>query len=280
MNTAKACEESAIINIGGDCGRHRWQAEDIDFTRIDLPTIRDDGDMFLVLAASSFLEITAPLYARNLAEFNRGRGDIADWLLDVWMPEEIEHGRAMKAYVQNAWPEFNWVGAYGSFSREFHRYCGRERYQQSPALEMLARCVTETGAATSYKALRDASREPVLRTLLDQMQRDEVRHYKYFLRYFHEYNEEEKNSHAKLVKVVAKRTLRVYDEDMLIAFKHAQSGSVTPRGYLLTVRQLRRVALPHYPVEQAVKMIAKPLGLSGSAREIPIRLLRSVSTLM
>jgi hypothetical protein len=277
MKQAIACNDSVEASTRNN---QRWKAEDIDFTRIDLPAIRDDSDMVLVLAASSFLEITAPLYANNLAEFNHRRGDIADWLLHVWMPEEIEHGRAMKAYVQNAWPEFDWDRAYGSFLREFHRYCGRERYQPSPALEMLARCVTETGAATSYKALRDAAREPVLRALLDQMQRDEVRHYKYFLRYFHEYNDEERNSRTKLLKVVAKRTLRVYDEDMLIAFKHAQSDSITPRDYMQTMRQLRRVTLPHYPVEQAVKMIAQPLGLSGSAREIPIRLLRSVAAVI
>jgi hypothetical protein len=277
MKQAIACNE--FVEAGVRNNRH-WRAEDINFTRIELPAIRDDGNIFLVLAASSFLEITAPLYARNLAEFNRGRSDIADWLLDKWMLEEIEHGRAMKAYVQNAWPEFDWDRAYAGFSQEFHRYCGRERYQPSPALEMLARCVTETGAATSYKALRDASREPVLRAVLDQMQRDEVRHYKYFLRYFHEYNEEEKNSRAMLLKVVTKRALRVCDEDMLIAFKYAQPDGAERRDYIHTVLQLRRLTRPHYPVEQAVKMIAQPLGLSGSAREFPIRVLRSVAAVI
>ena len=255
-----------------------WKTDDINFDRVVLSEIKENQNIFLVLAGSSFLESTATLYTANLVEFNRGRQDIIDWLLDRWMPEEIEHGRAMKRYVQKVWPEFNWDDAYRRFSMEFNPRCGFERYQESRALEMLARCVTETGAATFYKALRDATKEPVLKTLLDQMQRDEIRHYKNFLAFFRQYNDEEQNSRAGLLKSMLKRTARVYDEDMFIACKYACGGDA--QGYRQSVLQLRELTRRHYPVEQAVKMLAQPFDLSPNIRKIPVLIFRSLCSIL
>ncbi|HEY1269035.1 MAG TPA: ferritin-like domain-containing protein [Candidatus Binatia bacterium] len=256
-----------------------WKTEDIDFDRVVVTEIKDDRNMLLILAGSSFLEITAPLYTSNLLEFNRGGGEIIEWLKNVWMPEELEHGRAMKTYVEKVWPAFDWEHAYRSFLMEFAPRCRFERYQESRALEMLARCVTETGAATFYKSLRDATNEPVLKDLLDRMQRDEIRHYKYFLRFFRYYNSEEQNSRAKLLKGLLMRATRVYDEDMFIACKYARNDKIDG-SYRESVRSIRAMTRRHYPVEQAVKMLAQPFDLSPTMRKFPVFVLRSLSAVL
>jgi hypothetical protein len=255
-----------------------WKCSDIDFNKIVRSQVVPDRRMFLILVASSFLEITAPLYTQHLVAYNNNCQEIVDWLDGVWLPEEVEHGRAMKAYVNAVWPEFDWESSYRRFHHEFEPYCGAERYQPSRALEMLARCITETGATTFYKALRDHTRELVLRDILDQMQRDEVRHYKHFLRYFRHYNEQEKNNKWRIFVTVLRRSSRVHSEDVFIACKHAyegcQNGSVFTRSfYRRAISDIKKMAYTDYPYELAVKMLVQPLGFSQNIRKISIGVL-------
>jgi hypothetical protein len=256
----------------------QWKYEDINYSKINFGEVKSDKRIFLVLAASSFLEITAPLYTRNLIEYTKDSQDVVEWLEGVWLPEEVEHGRAMTAYVNAVWPEFNWESAYRCFYAEFELYCAADRYQPTKGLEMLARCVTEAGAATFYKALRDQATEPVLNDLLDQMQRDEVRHYKHFLRYFHQFNEQEENSRCGMLRTILSRALRVHDEDAFIAWKHCWreekgGGTVSSSDYRRAVRGIRDLVCKYYPYEQAVKMLVQPLSFNKNLRKIPISIL-------
>ena len=50
----------------------------------------------------------------------------------------------------------------------------------SRAGELLARCVVESGTCSYYAALRDATREPVLRQICHHIAQDEARHYRLF----------------------------------------------------------------------------------------------------
>jgi len=250
-----------------------WRSEDIDFRTIVRSEVRGNRTIFLILVGSSFLETTSPLYTHNLITYYQNCEEVVDWLTRHWQLEEVEHGKAMKAYVNAVWPDFDWQRAYENFYLEFEPYCAPDRYQPGKALEMLARCVTESGAATFYKALRDSTKEPVLRDLLDRMQRDEIRHYKYFLRFFRYFNEQEKNTKVGILITMLRRGMRVHGEDIFIACKYAYEGwngchVFTPALYRRAVSEIKRLAGKYYPYQQAIKMLIRPLESSKSSRNV------------
>src|ERR1700730_17072639 len=156
-----------------------WRYEDIDFNLIDRAQIADNEELYFLLCASSFIESGSDLYTRNLATYFEGNKDVTQWLTRHWEAEEMQHGRALKAYVQAVWPQFDWDAAFARFFEEYSRSCKIEEFEKSHALEMAARCVVETGTATLYRAIHEYTDEPVLKALTEHIRSDEVRHYKY-----------------------------------------------------------------------------------------------------
>jgi hypothetical protein len=166
-----------------------WSIDDIPYDALDRELVHDNRQLFYTLASASFIEITSDVYTRNLAEFFRGDDEIVNWLEGHWQHEEVQHGAALKRYVQVAWPEFDWDDAYRKFLDEFLQFCSVDQLAATQALEMAARCVVETGTATFYRMLADVSPDPVLHRLANAISRDEIRHYKHFYRYFVSLNE-------------------------------------------------------------------------------------------
>src|ERR1700732_4194813 len=85
--------------------------------------VREDALLFYILASASFLEITSDLYTRNLVEFFRRDSEVIEWLENGWESEELQHGAALKRYVETAWPEFDWDATYRTFLDEFGWLC-------------------------------------------------------------------------------------------------------------------------------------------------------------
>jgi len=146
-------------------GRPVWRVGDIDFTRADARH-RSDTTLFYLLTGASFVESGSELYTRNLLTYYRDVPQIADWLTNVWEPEELQHGAALRAYVQAVWPEFDWHKAYQGFIAEYSQAASPEAFEATPHLELAARCMIETGTATLYRMLHDYAQEPVLRRVL------------------------------------------------------------------------------------------------------------------
>ncbi|OIP52891.1 MAG: hypothetical protein AUK54_10220 [Helicobacteraceae bacterium CG2_30_36_10] len=72
-------------------------------------------------------------------------------------------------------------------------------------IKSLARMIIETGTSTFYKAMQSYAsdiNEPVLQKIAHLIYKDEVGHYGHFSKHFTRYNEEEKNSRTKLLKVL------------------------------------------------------------------------------
>src|SRR5580658_9009696 len=110
----------------GRVGGATWSVDDISFDTIDASLIHDNSELFFLLAAASFVEITSDLYTKNLIEFFRGNPEIEDWLANYWELEEVQHGLALKRYVQAVWPEFDWEDAYQGFFIEYGNACTME----------------------------------------------------------------------------------------------------------------------------------------------------------
>ena len=152
-----------------------WRIEDIDLSRIDRRKAASNEHLLLLLCAASFIESGTDLYTSNLSTYFNDDPEVSSWLNNEWEPEEMQHGRALKTYINHVWPEFDWDTAFKNFFAEYSLTCSVEDFEKTRALEMVARCVVETGTATLYRAINECSDEPVLKQLTDNIRIDEVR---------------------------------------------------------------------------------------------------------
>lgn len=253
----------------------RWSLNDIPYDAIDADRLRDEARLFQLVAAASFVEITSEIYTRNLVEYYRGDDDVIAWLQDGWQREEVQHGAALRRYVETAWPEFDWERAYRNFLAEYSELCAVERLSESRALEMVARCVVETGTSSFYRMLSAAAPEPVLRRLALYISTDEVDHYKHFYRYFRRYAETEGTGRAAVLRTLIRRTIEVDAEDAACAFRHVYRVAYPAAPYRAADyddfrHHIRDLARLHYRYDMAVKMLLKPLGLGSAASRIVV----------
>jgi len=253
--------------------RQHWRLEDIPLDAIDLSRIRPREEMLFLLAAASFVEFASDTYAGHLADYYSDEPDIAEWLSQQWEQEELQHGRALRAYVLAVWPEFPWQQAYDAFFEEYRKLCGNEGYEPTRALELVARCVVETGTSTFYRALRDLADEPVLYQLAEHIRSDEVRHYKHFLNYFDRYHQVEHTSRLSIIGALKRRLVEARHSDAEIglwhAFHHVHPDERRDGARFAAINsKLARMVRRHYPAEQAMKMMMKPLRLSDFASSL------------
>lgn len=250
-----------------------WSVGEMPYHRLARDRIGGDTQLLYLLASASFIEITSDLYTGNLVEFFGGDHETVEWLQERWQPEELQHGEALKRYVQTAWPDFEWDAAYGRFFAEFSKFPSTEGLAPTRALVMVAQCVVETGTSSFYTMLANLDREPLLTHLATRIRADEIRHYKYFYRYFRKYYESERPGRVAVLGTLLRRAALVHSEDALIAFKHIHAtqnfGAEFRRSDYVSYRNgARRLAKGHFPIEMAMKMLLKPLGLGGAAGRI------------
>jgi hypothetical protein len=255
--------------------KRHWSLDDIPYDRIDRAALAGDEGLFHLVAAASFIEITSDAYTRNLVAFCAGDAEVVDWLEHGWQAEEVQHGLALRRYVETVWPEFDWDAAYRSFLAEYAELCAIELYAPSRALEMVARCVVETGTSSFYRMLADAAPEPVLRRLAALISADEVGHYKHFYRYFRLYAAREHPSRWAVLRMLLKRLAAVDAEDASIAYKHVRlhsrpHGDYSAAEYDEFRRRIRPWAERHYHFDKAVKMLLKPIGLEGASSRLAV----------
>ncbi len=250
----------------GSTGGASWSVEDIAYGTLARDLVRDDQRLFHLLASASFIEITSHLYTQTLVDFFRGDDDVVGWLEQHWLSEELQHGAALKRYVQTAWPDFDWETAYQSFLADYGQLCTVDQLAATRALEMVARCVVEAGTASVYRTLSLYSREPVLSYLAARISADEVRHYKHFYRYFRRYQAFERPGRAAVLRTLWARAADIDAEDAFYAFRAIYragnpDAEFKKSDYDAYRRDLSRLGRRAFPYDMSVKMLLKPLGL-------------------
>lgn len=264
------------FGAGHRCGRQcraaprrdarRWRVEDIAYGEIDRSLIQPREELFYLLASASFIETGSDMYTRNLAAHCAAHPEVAAWLRGQWEHEELQHGRALELYVRAAWPGFDWQAAFDGFFAEYAGLCTLEALEPERALEMVARCVVETGTTTYYQTLRDLSPEPVLTGLLGRIRADEVGHFKHFLAYFRQLRADRPVSRARVAWVLYTRLQELRQSDSDVALRHvwAHRGVLFADGaasFEAISQRIYRLVGSRLPAEQAVRMLLKPLGL-------------------
>ena len=259
-----------------------WRLQDIDFSRLERDKVRGDDALFFLLATSALVEAATHHYASNLIDYYAGDAELATWLRAQWQPEELQHGEALRAYVEAVWPEFSWDRAFGGFYPEYAAACTQEELEPSRALEMAARCVVETGTSTLYQTLNTYATEPVLREITARLKSDEVRHYSYFYDAYRRYCAENgRPPRWKVGRALLRRVLEAFSDDGDIAFRHAWNGRhpdrpSTPENYKTFQKAMRERITPCLPVTMSTKMLLKPLALSPRVNGWAVSLLGGV----
>src|SRR5712671_8011644 len=199
--------------------RRHWSLEDIPWHAIQHDAVARNKAFFYLVASASLMESATDLYTENLIDFFVDDKEVTSWLEHYWLPEELQHGRALRRYVEIAWPEFDWEPAFRRFVEEFRPFCD-VALEAARALEMASRCVVEMGTASYYTTLSRLSPEPLLRQLAACIAEDEVRHYKHFYRYFCRYRDLEEPGRARIALALWRRLKMIRDDDGYLAFKH------------------------------------------------------------
>jgi hypothetical protein len=243
-----------------------WRIEDIDLSRIDLQKAASNEHLLLLLCACSFIESGTDLYTSNLSTYFHDDPEISAWLNEEWEHEEMQHGRALKAYINHVWPDFDWDTAFKNFFAEYSLTCSYEAFEKKRALEMVARCVVETGTATLYRAINKCSDEPVLKEITDNIRIDEVRHYKHFFNFFKKWNKIEGNGRMAVLGALIRRVLELKSEDSEIALRHVFAIRYPDRAKdseynKELAARVNALVRRNLSADQCIKMLLKPLDL-------------------
>jgi hypothetical protein len=265
--------------------QQRWTLDDIPWTSIEPAVVAAEEELLLLVATASFVEMATDLYVSNLLHGFSGEEDVGVWLDKHWQYEEMQHGRALKRYMQLAWPMFDWEKVNRAFLAEFSTTCQIEALEPTRALEMASRCVVEMGTASYYTALSRFSPEPVLRALAHHIAEDEVRHYKHFFGYFCRYRDVEGPGRTQVLLALWRRLKMIRDDDGFLAFKYVYAarhvGERVDRGvYRKVRRRCKEIIGVHFPHEMSAKMLLKPLDLPPSTQRVAQTTLEALTRLL
>jgi hypothetical protein len=245
-------------------GRRHWSPDDIPWHLVRPDAVAENRAFFYLVASASFMESATDLYNENLVEYFAGDEEVTSWLAHAWLPEELQHGRALRRY--------DWEPAYRGFVEEFRPYCD-VALERVRSLELASRCVVETGTASYYTTLSRASPDPVLAIVARRIADDEVRHYKHFYRYFRGYRQVENPSRAQVVPALWRRLRMTGGDDSFVVLKHVYQAHRPTAPFDAVVyrdlrREGRRLVRDHFPYEMSVRMLMKPLDLGRHAQRI------------
>lgn len=260
----------------------RWTLDDIPWSEIRREQVAAEEELFFLVATASFMEATTDLYTQNLTDCFAADDEVTQWLSEHWLHEELQHGRALRCYVETAWPEFAWERGYVGFVAEFEAFCKLEALEPTRSMEMASRCAVEMGTATYYTTLGRLSPEPVLAMLARYIFEDEVRHYKHFYRYFLKYREREGTGRARVAQALWHRLRMINGDDSYIAVKHVHALRYPEVPFDAAVyRQIRQRCRDkfkaHFPHEMSVRMLLKPLELGVWAQQMALPLMEALA---
>lgn len=261
--------------------RRHWSLDDIPWQAIRHDAVAGSRAFFYLIAAASLMESATDLYTANLIDHFAGDDEVTAWLEQRWLPEELQHGRGLRRYVEATWPDFPWGRVRAQFVEEFGPFCD-EAVERARGLEMASRCVVEMGTASFYTSLSRASPDPVLALLTRRIAEDEVRHYKHFYRFFRKYREIERPARGDIAPALWRRLRMSGGEDRQIVLKHVHRarhpgqpfGAAVYRG---VHRQCQALLRPHFPVEMSVRMLLKPLALGPRVQRVAVPVIAALA---
>jgi hypothetical protein len=228
-----------------------------------LVIVRANGPLYYSIAAASLLEATAPQHAERLLHLYRGDHALCDWMRTEWLPRKAARARELREYVENTWPEFDWLAAH-----EQHRALmqeGRGAVPQRPtaAHEALARCTAAAQSALFYRAVARWADDTALREMARAMAQEESQSFAYFRAAFERRARVERVGFAATWRTTLACVRCARDTHVRLAFDVlvAQCGPNVPfpaLDYLEFVRRMKSVVERHARLGLAERLLFWP----------------------
>lgn len=241
-----------------------WTLDDIPWERFD-PT-KVDPDLLRIAKTASMVE--------------RNAGDYANYLCNVfdddpafreaarhWAKEEEQHGEALRRWAEMADRDFDFQKSFRRFTEGFRIPVEAVRsVRGSRTGELIARCVVEVGTSSYYSALADASDEPVLKKICQNIASDEFRHYKLFYTHMKRYRAQEPLSAFHRLRIALGRMIEAEDDELAFAYFCANDEPGPYRRKKSSADYISRAFRyyrPHH-IERAIAMTMKAATLRVS----------------
>lgn len=169
----------------------------------------------------------------------------------LWSWEEEMHGKVLADWMKLADPAFDYDKALAKFREIYKPHEGAQSsVRGSPGLEMLSRCVVETGTSSFYSGLARESQEPLLQKISTMIAKDEIKHYSLFLSEWKMRNAKEKNSLWAQIKLLYGRITEVEDEEFAAAYFAANHRPGEKFDPVMHAKAYHQVAFTVYGVKE------------------------------
>ena len=252
----------------------RWNLDDIQWQRL-VPEAVDAG-LLAAVKTAALVEANSVDYVTYLHNVFAGDSNFLD-AVSRWGDEEAQHGAALGRWTELIDPSFNFDACLARF-REGYRIPidTSHSIRGSAAGELLARCVVESGTCSFYAAMRDYTREPVLRQICHRITQDEAHHYRLFKTHYARYAERARIGLLGRVKIALGRVGETNDDELAYAYYCANLGAgddVPPYDRLRCAGAAQGLANRMYRIAHVralVHMIANALGLKPGRRSIRV----------
>jgi hypothetical protein len=239
----------------------RWTSDDIPWGSFD--NKKTDPEILKLIKAAALTEYNAASYTQYLKNVFAGDAAFCG-LVEGWQREEEQHGLVLGRYAQLADPDFDFQAAFQKFHDGYViPVDAQQSVRGSRMAELLSRCVVETGTSSFYRALGDATEEPVLKAICRAISQDEIRHYRMFLDALRRYEPTEKLSLVHRLRILIGRINETGDDELPFAYHCANETGLTydrRRAYeAYGARFYRLYQFPH--AQSVVRMVFNAGGL-------------------
>jgi hypothetical protein len=147
---------------------------------IQLVLVRANSTLFYSVAAASLLEAVAPFYAQRLLHFRGCDKALGDWVHKRWLPQKAARAKALQDYVEQTWPEFDWLSAYEQYRVSIQGEGGLGPRRATLARELLARCIAAAQCGVFYRCLASWADDPSLREIARAIAHEEAMSFRRF----------------------------------------------------------------------------------------------------
>jgi hypothetical protein len=214
--------------MGERCVAH-WTLQDIPWDEFDPAGLAPD--VVNVVKAAAMVEKNAGDYATYLCNVFCGDEAFQN-VAKAWAGEEIQHGDVLGCWAEMADPDFDFAARFDVFQKGYQIPIGATRsVRGSCSGELVARCVVEAGTSSYYTALRDFTKEPVLKAICGHIAADEFRHYALFHAHLLRYLPKDRLGILARIRIVLGRIGEADDDELSYAyFAGNNQGEVYDRG--------------------------------------------------
>ena len=136
--------------------------------------VRANAPLFYSIAIASLLETHAAQHPERLLECLGVDSHLGDWIRNEWLPRKEKRAAALRQYVADYWPEFDWAAASDHYRSLLAQEASPALHRATGGFEALVRCANAAQAGVYYRALAKWSDDHALRTLARGMAEEEA----------------------------------------------------------------------------------------------------------